>query len=67
MNLLYLRDWVVVDVDDLVEIVSDYHGNLFKLLEVKCSVLYKPRQSDGGKITYSYLYDEQRRNKNMNK
>ena len=55
-NVPYLRDRVVVDVDDLVEVACDYYGNLLQRLKVKRLVRQdKPREGEGRKVTYSHL------------
>lgn len=44
------RDWVVVDIDDAVQVESDNFSNIVQLLEVVLAVGDKRRESDGCEI-----------------
>ena len=50
MGVSYLRDGVIVDVDDLVEVLGDHLGHLKQLLEVVLAVRDKVVECNGGQV-----------------
>ena len=55
VGVAYLRHWVVVDVNDLVEIPGDDLCDLKQALEVVLAVADKAVESDGGKVADSHF------------
>ena len=52
----HLRDWVVVDIDDSVEVANDHPGHLFQFLEVKLLVWHHISiECDRGEVTHCHL------------
>lgn len=45
------RDWIVVDIDDTVQVESDNLSNIVQFLEVVLAVGDKCRESDRGEVT----------------
>ena len=53
--MLYLWYWVVVDIDDFIQVPSDDLCDLKQSLEVKLGVSDKAVESYGGEVAHSYL------------
>lgn len=54
-GIIHLRNRVVVDVDDSVEVPSDDLGDLKQRLEIKLPLRDKAVEGNGGQVTDSHL------------
>ena len=55
VGILGLDDWVVVDIDDLVQVASHNLGDLKQPLVVELAILDKLGQGNGGEVAHGHL------------
>ena len=48
-------DWIMVDVNDLVQVASDHLGDFVKLVVVELAILDVGRKPEGGQVAHGNL------------